>query len=298
MSALTNIVKKACLMMTGILMASTVKAAEPSTSSFDMEANGIAYRIFTAAPQEAAPEGGYPVIYMVDGNRMLPIAAKLMAENSALKAVFVGIGYPTDNQEEIVRLRYFDFTPPTPDDLIPVHFNVPKTGGRDAFFDFIDHQVKPEVEKRFNVDESRQALFGHSLGGLFTLYALFNHTNSFQSYSAADPSIWWNDRSILTDKNQFITRFKDAPRPIRLLIETSGKRGSRPGQTKQDDDRLKKLRGGPSGSDIFKELSELPQVDAAFHRFEDESHGSMIPLTVADSLNFIVLGQNPKGKNN
>ena len=42
MSALTNIVKKACLMMTGILMASTVKAAEPSTSSFDMEANGIA----------------------------------------------------------------------------------------------------------------------------------------------------------------------------------------------------------------------------------------------------------------
>ncbi len=154
MSALTNIVKKACLMMTGILMASTVKAAEPSTSSFDMEANGIAYRIFTAAPQEVAPEGGYPVIYMVDGNRMLPIAAKLMAENSALKAIFVGIGYPTDNQEEIVRLRYFDLTPPTPDDLIPVHFNVPKTGGRDAFFDFIDNQVKPEVEKRFNVDKA------------------------------------------------------------------------------------------------------------------------------------------------
>lgn len=81
-----------------------------------------------------------------------------------------------------------------------------------------------------------------------------------------------------------------------MLIETSRKRGSRPGQTKQDDDCLKKLRGGPSGSDIFKELSELPQVDAAFHRFEDESHGSMIPLTVADSLNFIVLGQNPQGQ--
>lgn len=56
MSALTNIVKKACLMMTGILMASTVKAAEPSTSSFDMEANGIAYRIFTAAPQRLHPK--------------------------------------------------------------------------------------------------------------------------------------------------------------------------------------------------------------------------------------------------
>ncbi|KAB2689749.1 alpha/beta hydrolase [Brucella tritici] len=298
MSVLTNIVKKMHLMMAGVLAASAAQAAEPTTSSFDMEANGIAYRIFTAAPQEAAPEGGYPVIYMVDGNRMLPIAAKLMAENSALKAVFVGIGYPTENQEEIVRLRYFDLTPPTPNDLIPVHFNVPKTGGRDAFFDFIDNKVKPEVEKRFNVDKSRQALFGHSLGGLFTLYALFNHTESFQIYSAADPSIWWNDRSILTDKDQFITRFKIAPRPIRLLIETSGKRGSRPGQTKQDNERLKKLRGGPSGSDVFKELSELSQMDAAFHRFEDESHGSMIPLTVEDSLNFILLGKKPEAKNN
>ncbi|MEJ5021743.1 alpha/beta hydrolase-fold protein [Ochrobactrum vermis] len=279
-------------------MASAVQATESVTSSFDMEANGIAYRIFTAVPNEAAPKGGYPVIYMVDGNRMLPIAAKLMAENAALKAVFVGIGYPTDNQDEIVRLRYFDLTPPTPDDLIPVHFNVPKTGGRDAFFDFIDNQVKPEIEKRFDINKERQALFGHSLGGLFTLYALFNHTDSFQSYSAADPSIWWNDRSILTDKDQFIFAFKNVPQPIRLLIETSGKRGSRPGQTKQDDDRLKTLRGGPTGSDVFNELSKLPQMDAVFHRFEDESHGSMIPLTVEDSLSFILLKQAPQPKNN
>lgn len=298
MSVVTNIIQKVCLMIAGILMASAVQAAEPVNSSFDMEANGIAYRIFTAVPNEAAPEGGYPVIYMVDGNRMLPIAAKLMAENAALKAVFVGIGYPTDNQDEIVRLRYFDLTPPTPDDLIPVHFNVPKTGGRDAFFDFIDNQVKPEIEKRFDINKERQALFGHSLGGLFTLYALFNHTDSFQSYSAADPSIWWNDRSILTDKDQFIFAFKNASQPIRLLIETSGKRGSRPSQTKQDDDRLKKLRGGPSGSDVFNELSKLPQMDAVFHRFEDESHGSMIPLTVEDSLNFILLKQAPMQKNN
>lgn len=298
MSVATMIVKWVCLTMTGILTASTVQAAELVTSSFDMEANGIAYRIFTAAPKGAAPEGGYPVIYMIDGNRMLPIAAKRMAENPALKAVFVGIGYPTDNPEEIVRLRYFDLTPPTPDDLIPVHFNVPKTGGRDAFFNFIDNQVKPEIEKRFNIDNDRQALFGHSLGGLFTLYALFNHPASFQSYSAADPSVWWNYRSILKDKDQFVTSSKDAPRPIRLLIETSGKRGNRPGQTKQDDDRLKKLRGGPSGADIFKELSELPQMDAAFRRFENESHGSMIPLTVEDSLDFILLGKAPIVKNN
>lgn len=293
MSVLKKLMKKACLMAGSLFLASSVQAAEPVTASFDMEANGIAYRIFTAAPAAPAPEGGYPVVYMTDGNRMLPIAAKRMAENDALKAVFVGIGYPTEEREEIVRLRYFDFTPPTPADLIPERFDVPRTGGRDAFFDFIERQVKPEIEKRFAIDRSRQALFGHSLGGLFTLYVLFNHTGSFQAYSAADPSIWWNGRSILADKDRFVGNFKSAPRPIRLLIENSGKRGSRPARNTDDAERLKKLRGGPSGADVFKELSALPQMDAAFRRFDGESHGSMIPLTVADSIDFILLGKKP-----
>ncbi len=294
MSARNNFLLKACLIMAGIFLASTVQAKDPVTASFDMEANGVAYRIFTAAPAEAALETGFPVVYMIDGNRMLPIAARLMAQNPALKAVFVGIGYPTDDPEEIIRLRYFDLTPPTPDDLIPAHFNVPKTGGRDAFFNFLETQVKPEIGKRFSIDKSRQALFGHSLGGLFTLYALFNHTDSFQAYSAADPSIWWNNRSILADKDRFMAAFKTAPHPIRLLIETSGKRGERrPGVAKEDKARMEKLRGGPSGADVHAELSKLPQMETAFRRFNNESHGSMIPLTVEDSLDFILLGQNP-----
>lgn len=298
MSALSDLGKKAWLAMAGVVLASATQAAEPVTASFDMEANGIAYRIFTAAPAETAPEEGYPVVYMTDGNRMLPIATRLVAENPELKAILVGIGYPTEDKDEIVRLRYFDLTPPTPDELIPVHFNVPKTGGRDAFFDFIEHQVKPEIGKRFAIDRNRQALFGHSLGGLFTLYALFNHTDSFQAYSAADPSVWWNGRSILGDKDRFMKTFKASPKPLRLLIETSGKRGERPGRPQEDAERLRKLRGGPSGAEIRGELKQLPGFEVAYRRFDDESHGSMIPLTVEDSLKFILLNQTPASQYN
>lgn len=294
MLILNSLKKKLCLMVGTILLAPSAQAAEPVMTHFDMEANGIAYRIFTAAPAEPAPENGYPVVYMVDGNRMLPIAAKRMAENTALKAVFVGIGYPTNERDEIVKLRYFDFTPPTPQNFIPARSAGTKTGGRDAFFQFIENQVKPEIEKRFPIDKSKQALFGHSLGGLFTLYALFNHSDSFQAYAAADPSIWWNGGSILKDKNRFITTFSASPQPIRMLIESSGKRTRHKGQSNEDVERLKKLRGGPSGKDIYEELSKLPQMETAFHRFDDENHGSMIPLTVRDSLNFILLGKNPE----
>ena len=298
MSALKNIKTKMCLMLGSILFASTAQAAEPVRAFFDMEANGISYRIFTAAPAEAAPEGGYPVIYMVDGNRMLPLAAAEMGKDTELKAILVGIGYPTDVPEEIVRLRYFDLTSATSEQLTPDPANQPKTGGRDAFFAFIEGQVKPEIEKRFAVDKRKQALFGHSLGGLFTLYALFNHTDSFQTYSAADPSIWWDGHSILSEKDRFIAAFKSAPQPLRLLMETSGKRGSRPGQSTEDIQRMRKLRGGPSGVDVYKELEQLPQLETAFHRFANEGHGSMIPLTVKDSLDFILLDRKPEHTDN
>lgn len=293
MRVLKTITNKVCLVMGGIVLASAAQAAEPVMGSFDTTANGISYRIFTAVPAEPAPKDGYPVIYMVDGNRMLPIAANLMAENAKLKAVLVGIGYPTQDKDEIVKLRYFDFTPPTPQEAIVGRSKDVKTGGRDAFFDFIANQVKPEIENRFPIDKSKQSLFGHSLGGLFTLYALFNHTDSFQTFAAADPSIWWNGRSILKDKELFVTSFTSNPHAIRLLIEASGKRTRHPGQTAQDVERMKKLRGGPSGKDIYDELSKLPQMETAFHRFDDENHGSMIPLTVSDSLNFILLGKKP-----
>ncbi len=297
-SKINNAILKVCLMLGSLLLNATAQAEQPMVGSFDMQANGSDYRIFTAAPAEKAPSEGFPVIYMTDGNRMLPIAAKLMAENPKLKAVFVGIGYPTDDKDEIVRLRYFDLTPPTPDELIPVQTNIPKTGGRDAFFNFLNHQVKAEIEGRFPIDPNRQALFGHSLGGLFTLYALFNHTDSFQTYSAGDPSIWWNNRAVLADKDRFLEAFKANPKPLRLLIENSGKRGERPQQSKQETERLKTLRGGPSGADIHDELKQLSGFKVAYRKFDDESHGSMIPLNVEDSLNFILLNQIPTTQKN
>ena len=260
------------------------------SEQFDLTANGRDYRIFTAVPQGAAPQGGFPVIYMTDGNRMLPIAAQHMQENGQLKAVLVGIGYPTEDRQEIIRLRYFDLTPKTAAEFIPVRDTVPETGGQADFFNFLNSTVKTEIEKRYRVNRDRQSLFGHSLGGLFTLYVLFNHGNAFQAYSAGDPSIWWNNQSILADRDQFLASAFTPTAPIPLLIETSGKRGERPNNQAAAPSRADELRKGPNGGDLFGELSKHPGFHAAFHRFDYESHGSMIPLNVRDSLDFLLTG--------
>lgn len=269
----------------------------PVISSFDMRANGIIYRIFISSPRDTVKEQALPVVYMLDGNATFPMAVKVLEENPQMQALIVGIGYPTDDREEIIAARYYDLTPPTAADLIPPRKNgeaAPRTGGQADFLQFIQTQLRPEIERRFTLDKKAQTLFGHSLGGMFTLHAMFSDRGAFQNYSAADPSIWWNGGSILAEKTRFVKDGETNHSPVKLLIETSGKRAVRAGTETQASEQLKKLRGGPSGKDIYEELSSLPEITAAFHEFTDESHGSMIPLTVKDTLEFVLLGIKPE----
>lgn len=266
------------------------------TDAFDMtSASGVSYRIFTAMPAGEAPAAGLPAVYLIDGNRMLPIARDLMAADPAMAAVLVGIGYPTEERDEIVARRYFDLTPETPADLIPLApgASPPKTGNRDAFLSFIDNELRPRIERAFPVDRTRQTLFGHSLGGLFALHVLFARPDAFQTYVAADPSIWWNGRSILEEQAAFLRERQGKAAGLRLLIETSGKKAVRPGTGTSEADRLKSVRGGPGGRAVHEALGAVPGLQRAFRTFPGESHGSMIPLTVADALRFALLGQDP-----
>lgn len=273
------------------------KAKEtPVISSFDMSANGIAYRIFVAAPHNTPKDQAVPVIYMLDGNATFPMAVQVLEDNPKLKALIVGIGYPTDNADEIIAARYYDLTPLTAADRIPARKNgadAPRTGGQADFLQFIQTQVRPEIEQRFIIDKKAQTLFGHSLGGMFTLHAMFNDRGAFQNYSAADPSIWWNGGSILVEKDHFVKASETDHTPLKLLIETSGKRAIRAGTETQAAEQLRKLRGGPSGKDVYEELSQLPEITSSFHQFADESHGSMLPLAVKDTLEFVLLGTKP-----
>lgn len=267
-----------------------------ATGTFDMvSASGVSYRIFTAMPAGETSAAGLSVVYLIDGNTTFPIARDAMAGDPAMRAVLVGIGYPTDDRGEIVALRYFDLTPQTPADLIPLApgASPPKTGNREAFLSFIETELKPRIEREFPVDRARQALFGHSLGGLFALHVLFTRPEAFEIYVAADPSIWWNGRSILVEQADFIEKRQQKAAGRRLLIETSGKHAMRPGTDAAAADRLKALRGGPGGRAVHEALGAVPGLERAFRAFPEESHGSMVPLAVADALHFALLGQDP-----
>jgi len=155
-------------------------------------ATGQRYRVFVAEPPGPAPAAGRPVLYVLDGNAAFPVAA-LLARNVAgrsevtgqIAPLVVGIGYPGDADFDVPARRR-DYTP-----RLPAAEPSAAEGGAAAFLGFIEDELKPLIAARHRIDPQRQALFGHSFGGLFVLHALFTRPEAFSTYLASSPSIWW-----------------------------------------------------------------------------------------------------------
>src|SRR5690606_34171859 len=130
---------------------------------------------------QEAPPAGFPVIYVLDANSVFGTVTEAVRAQSRFPArsgvdpaIVVGIGYATD--APFHPDRHYDFTLPVPAHELPPHpdgGSWPGQGGSAAFLQFIERELKPQIERDFPVDTSRQTIFGHSLGGLFVLTALF-----------------------------------------------------------------------------------------------------------------------------
>ncbi|CAI7641723.1 unnamed protein product [Penicillium glandicola] len=149
--------------------------------------------------------GSFPIIYIVDGNALFMTATETAwrrapASHFAGGGIIVAVGYPLNGKLYDMRRRTLDLSPPT-ETPISGH------GGADLFLDFIQNSVRPAVKARFpQVLVSREALYGHSYGGLFALHALFTRPNLFDCYMASSPSVWWNGKFILQEAKEFLKK--------------------------------------------------------------------------------------------
>lgn len=241
---------------------------------------GDPWRIHIGWPQGEPPDGGWPVIYLLDGNAAFPLAwhaLQAIQGEVVRQVVLVGIGYPSDVRFDVER-RYFDLTPPTASEYLGGGGGAIRTGGQDIFLDFIEHDLCPAIANRVAVDARRQALFGHSLGGLLVLHALYTRPWMFQTWVAADPSIWWNGHSILHEETAFLAGVRAAggrlAQPLRLLLERSGEQRT----------RQQRGSGAPDIQDCARRLARIDGLEAFFHHFVDQSHPAMLGPSIDDGL--------------
>ncbi|AOY02417.1 hypothetical protein BJP62_16995 [Jeongeupia sp. USM3] len=256
--------------------------AMANADQYDVKAgsNGLDYRIFVSRPTTPPPAAGYRVLYVLDGNAHFAIAAAAARMQRPLQDVMVvGVGYPTDQPFDSAR-RYFDLTSSVPDERVPKKFErPPKTGGREAFADFLQRQLMPAIAARYPVDAGQQALFGHSLGGLFALHLRFSRPALFASYIAASPSVWWDGRAIVAEADAY-TPGKDK---ARLLITV----GSRENQFNMADE----------AAALAQKLAAAPPDRVSFQRFDGEDHGSVVPASIGRALRFAFYPASPGADN-
>lgn len=178
----------------------------PEARQHDLQAqSGKAYRIFIAAPNQAPPPAGHPVLYVLDGNAAFPVAAFLArsaADRSEITGltppIVVGIGYPNSkNFDGPARRRDYTVASGEPEDGV-------SEGGAEDFLDFIETELKPLIAARHPVNPERQALFGHSFGGLLVVHALLTRPDSFSTFLASSPSLWWKEQRVLEKLPQLL----------------------------------------------------------------------------------------------
>jgi predicted alpha/beta superfamily hydrolase len=263
---------------------------------------GRVFEISIARPSGVAPEHGYPVMYVLDPSSAFATLVDTVRNQEQMfgPVVVVGVGYSSDAEEEN---RSYDLTPITdPKDLPsgPAAGWGGAHGGNDAFLDFIVDELKPAVAKAVAVDPGRQALFGHSLGGLFVLHALFTRSGAFDTYIAGSPSIWWGKRSILREVAAFKGAQQKSRLPRRLLItvgeleESGSPEEIRLGEAlKVDANKLMKdARQVSNSAELARDLSSLAAGGLKVRRvaFPDETHNSVIPAYLGRGARFTLQG--------
>jgi ferri-bacillibactin esterase len=194
---------------------------------FTSAVNGTDYRVLVYTPRKAPPAGGFPVLYVLDGDALFGTFAEAVRSRSQAgeiePAVVVGVsGAPGPRGGD----RSYDFSPtPLSDEektLIKDLGTDSRFGGAEPFLQVIQTEIRPRVAEMAGASPTKSILVGWSLGGLFVLHTLFNHPETFAAYAALSPSIWWNDKVVLRDIPAFEQKIAQQRLAPRIYIGVGG----------------------------------------------------------------------------
>ena len=132
--------------------------------------------------------------------------------------IIVGLGYAGDNLD-YGTLRGWE--------LSPVRMNPTSstTGNADKFLASLEKAIFPLVEREYRGDPAQRYLAGSSLGGLFTLHAMYARPELFKGYIAASPAVVVGGDWIIGQAKAYAATGK----PIKARLYVTGAENEWPG---------------------------------------------------------------------
>ena len=152
----------------------------------------------------------FPILYVLDADLFFGLVTdmtRLMHIDGACpEIIVVGIGYPLHELygsefRHFIARRHYDFSP-VADPVVERELEswlgldrVP-TGGARRFLQVIEQEVLPTVEAEYRACPGDRALLGHSAGGMFALYALWQEPRLFRRYVIGSPPLGWGEEAL------------------------------------------------------------------------------------------------------
>ena len=161
----------------------------------------------------------YPVIYMQDGQNLFDdgtsyagswrLADELVqASRLGADAIIVGVYHASQH-------RISEYSP----------FVDERVGGGEAkaYVDWLSDVLRPAINQRYRTLPAREntGVAGSSMGGLFSLYAIFERSDAFGFAAVMSPSLWFGRGAIFDWVRS--RPFVDA----RIYIDSGAKEGER-----------------------------------------------------------------------
>ncbi|MEO6347452.1 MAG: alpha/beta hydrolase-fold protein [Aquaticitalea sp.] len=170
---------------------SAQSTASQQVDNFNMQAIQLSTtkKIWVYLPKDYEnSQKAYSVIYMHDAQNLFDAKTSYVGEwevdeylDSICKNEAIVIGVEHGNEKRI-------------DELTP-YKNANYGGGKgDAYLDFIINTIKPHVDSTYRTitDAKHTTIFGSSLGGLISFYAIIRHPDIFGNAGIFSPSFWIN----------------------------------------------------------------------------------------------------------
>ena len=154
----------------------------------------------------------YPVLYLLDAQWDFPLTTGVYGsqyyDGFLPGIIIVGITWGgKDARPE--RLRFRDFTP-------PVYKSPMGEGKALEFLKFIKTELIPFIDSKFRTAKNDRVLAGSSLGGLFTLYTMFEEPTLFNRYILTSPALQYGNGVVLEHEKLFAA--KKIPLNARLFM--------------------------------------------------------------------------------
>ncbi|MCE4553754.1 alpha/beta hydrolase [Roseateles cellulosilyticus] len=187
-------------------------------------ADGRSYQLHVHLPASfgSEPKRRYPVLFVTDGYwdfaTVVASYNNLAYDKVVPEFITVGLGYAGTGLD-YGRLRTWDLSP------VPLSPGDGDSGHADKFLAVLERDIIPFVEREYRADPAHRALAGSSLGGLFTLYAMYARPGLFEGYIAASPAVVAGNDWLITQAKAFA----EAGKPIKARLYVTGAEYEWPG---------------------------------------------------------------------